>query len=196
MTSGSRTAARYIINLTNPSVIGPVLVLVVFFTRVQNSQVLLEGAIALFLFLIFIPLIYVFFRMRAVHSKGDPTLYLKQHPGDILVLEIICGIPCWLVLTLLVKAPALCTDTLAALLVTALIVALINFFYRASFHLAAFTVIVYIIALTWGQLFLLIAFIIPAITWAKYHLREHTVLQMLLATTLGIIIAFLINFRF
>lgn len=194
-TKRSYAIARFIIGVTNPAILSPLLLLGLFITEAKSTAVLLNGTITLFLLLILIPLIYISLRMRFTHRKCDPTVYLKRHPGDILVLEIICGAPCWLILTYL-KAPTLSTRTLAVLLVTALIIAIIYLFYRASFHLAALTVIVCTVVLAWGPLYLFLVLSIPAIAWAKYHLREHTPFQMLLGTALGTIIVFFANYYF
>ena len=80
-------------------------------------------------------------------------------------------------------------NTLLALLISAMIIALVNIFYRASFHMAGFTILVYMSVVIWGQLLLILAVLIPLIGWAKYKINDHSPLQMALGIVLAIVVA-------
>ena len=115
----------------------------------------------------------------------DPTIFLKQHPKDILILGVLFGLPCLVILAFL-EAPSLLLCTLAALLVSSLVIALVYKFYRVSYHLAGVTIVVIMAALTWGQIFLVLMAAIPLVSWAKYRLNEHNPAQLATGVALSV----------
>jgi len=119
---------------------------------------------------------------------SDPTIFLKQHPRDILILGLLLGLPC-LVILLLLKAPSLMLCTLGALLASSIVIAVFNIFYRVSYHLAAVTILVIMAALTWGQIFLVLLAVIPLIGWAKHQIHEHTLVQLATGIALSVAIS-------
>ena len=140
------------------------------------------------LFLVVLPLFYVYMRTSigksGIKRQADPTIFLRQHPRDIFILGILCGVPCLVVLVFL-EAPPLLLCTIAALLVSGVAVALLNMFYRVSYHLTAFTVLVIMVAMTWSQILFLLFAAIPLISWAKYQLHEHSPAQMAIGVALS-----------
>jgi hypothetical protein len=61
-------------------------------------------------------------------------------------------------------------------------------FYRVSYHLAAVTVLVIMVAHTWGQIFLVLLVTIPLIGWAKWRLQHHTLVQLVIGTVLSLVV--------
>jgi hypothetical protein len=139
-----------------------------------------------------LPLALVFLRTTPLPDKkvyrSDPTLFLKRHPLDIIILGIVCGPSSWVILNLL-SAPAPLLDTLIALTGVAFLIAIINLFYRISFHLAGITTLLYMAVVTWGTPLLFLFLALPPIAWAKYKLHDHNFLQMIL----GICLAFAVT---
>jgi hypothetical protein len=74
------------------------------------------------------------------------------------------------------------------LLIISLIIAVINLGYRASFHIAAITVLVAMSMAAWGPRFLLLGVLIPVIGWAKYRTHEHNPVQMTMAIVLSVMV--------
>jgi hypothetical protein len=145
----------------------------------------------LLLFLIILPLIYVFVRSGKGENGNkfltNPTSFLRQHPRDILILAVFCGLPCMVVLAFF-QAPSLLLITLEALMVSSFAVALLNLFYRVSYHLTAITVLVVLAVVAWGRIVFISLALIPLVSWAKYRLGEHNLAQMAIAIILSIII--------
>jgi len=183
--------ARLICNITNPSVLSVLLLLLIAFTK---SNKLSESALwmgVIFALYILIPVIYVYLRMHisGIHSKSVFVLitYLKKHPSDILILSFLLGIPC-LVTLILLKAPAILLTTVVALLAGSIVTALFNTFYRVSYHLTAITIMVIMTAYTWGVAYLLLALFVPLVFWAKFRIREHTIPQLLEGMAVAIVV--------
>jgi hypothetical protein len=181
--------AEIIAAITNPTILSVCMLLAIIFTESNRLATKLSISGVLLFFLVVLPLVYSYLRITLNHVwrnfRYNPTLFLKRHPKDILLLGLVCGLPCWVVLYYL-GAPFYVLFTLADLLAVALMVALINLFYRASFHLASITVLLFMAVIIWGQLFFVSFSIIPVIGWSKYKLQEHNILQMVLGITLAI----------
>jgi len=173
--------ARVISRVTNPCILSVLVLLLLAYTESTSLRILGYSVATVLLFLVLIPLVYVYIRtprrLSGPRLLADPTMFLKQHPKDILLLSLLLGLPCLAILFFL-KAPSPMLYTLAALLASSIVTALINLFYRVSYHLAAVTILVSMAALTWNQMLLVLLAIIPVIGWAKYQLNQHTLAQL------------------
>ena len=184
--------ARVISRVTNPCILSVLVLLLIAYTESNNVRVLIGWGTIVLLFLVLMPFVYVYMRTSRSRSGtrlvSDPTIFLKQHPRDILILGLLLGLPC-LVILLLLKAPSLMLCTLGALLASSIVIAVFNIFYRVSYHLAAVTILVIMAALTWGQIFLVLLAVIPLIGWAKHQIHEHTLVQLATGIALSVAIS-------
>jgi hypothetical protein len=187
--------ARIIAAVTNPAVLSILMLLIISFSKTGSLSQAEVQTIALIGLLVVVPLIFVFLRTASLPDKNvyrtDPTLFLKRHPLDIMILGIVCGSSSVVVLKLL-SAPAPMLAALVSLLVVSFLVAVINLFYRASFHLAAIAVLVYMAVVIWGLPFLFLGLVIPPIAWAKYKLHDHTFLQMIFGICVAVAVTSII----
>ena len=189
----SRTTdiARAISRVTNPCFLSVVvLILMAYIGSVELWPTVSYIALIL-LGLVLLPIAYVLIRMarRGIRAErlGDPVDFLKEHPQDVGTLGVILGLPSVLVL-LSLDAPKFLVATLTSLLICSLIIALVRGFYRVSYHLAGVTCLIIMVAQIWGQVFLATAAVIPAIVWARYLLREHSLSQMLAGSVLAVVV--------
>ena len=173
----ANTPARVISLVTNPCFLGVAILLLVAYTGSTGLRTLLSWALTILLFLVLLPFVYVDARMLAqggnIKVMNSPLDFLRRHPMDIYVLGLIAALPCILVLIFL-EAPPFLIGLLLTLLATSLVVALVNMFYRASYHLAAVTSLAVIVSLTWRPAFPLILVTVPLVGWARYRLEQHT----------------------
>jgi len=176
----SADLARVISRFTNPCILSVLVLLSIAYTESGNVRALVGWGTVVLLFLVVLPLVYVYMRISigsGTRLLADPTIFLKQHPRDILFLGVLFGLPCLAILAFL-EAPSLLLCTLVALLVGSLVVALFNVFYRVSYHLAAVTIVVIMATLTWGRILLVLLTVIPLVGWAKYRLHQHDAVQL------------------
>ena len=187
--SRSTYLARVISKITNPCILSVLVLLLMAFTESNDVRVLIGWAAIVFLFLALLPLVYVYIRTYKSRDGtklvANPTLFLRQHPREILILGLLLGLPC-LVILIFLDAPSLLLSTLVALLASSIVTALFNIFYRVSYHLAAVTVLVLMAALTWGQIYFIILAVIPLISWAKYRINEHTPAQLAIGIAVSV----------
>jgi hypothetical protein len=184
--------ARAISRVTNPCILSVLVLLLIAGTESTDARALVAWVMTVLLLLVLVPLVYVYIRtFKNISSKkliAAPTAFLKQHPRDILILGLSLGLPC-LVILLFLEAPSLMLRTLVALLAGSIVAALLNIFYRVSYHLSAVTVLVIMSVLTWGQIFLVLWAAIPLIGWAKYYNHEHTPTQLALGIALAVVVS-------
>jgi len=96
---------------------------VIAYTKSNNVRVLVAWVMIVLLFLVLMPLVYVYMRTSRSRSTTklvtDPTIFLKQHPRDILILGLLLGLPCSVIL-LFLEVPSLLLYTLVALLASSM----------------------------------------------------------------------------
>lgn len=188
----STRLARVITRVTNPCILSVLVLFAIALTESSNVGALVGWVMILILFLVVLPFAYTY--MRIIRNKSDtrsivnPTIFLRQHPRDILIIGILSGLPCVVILVFL-EAPLPLLETLIALLVSSLIIASFTMFYRISYHLAALTILVIMTTITWGSIFLVTFAAIPLSSWAKYRLHEHTLTQL----TIGVFLSMAVS---
>ena len=180
--------ARVVSHITNPITFSVLVLLLISFTKTKDALTLTGWWVEILVFLVIFPLSYLL--ARTIIKKESLNLpygilsFLKQHPRDVVVMSLVFGTPC-LVVLMLFGAPAEMNCTLAALLVTAVIIASVYRVYRVSYHVAAMVILVVMIVINWGGVFIWSAVLIPAAGWAKYRLHEHSPAQMVIAALLS-----------
>ena len=188
----STYVAQIISKFTNPTILSVIILLLIAFTKSSSMIESNEYFAIIILFFVFIPAVYVLIRTsrngNQTKSVVELTKFLKRHPIDIIVMALFLGLPCLTILWFL-KAPAVLTATVAALLAGSIVTSLFNLFYRVSFHLTGITIIIIMAAQAWGQPYLFLLVTIPLISWAKFQIRDHTIPQLII----GIIIAVAIS---
>jgi hypothetical protein len=189
--SRTATIARAISRVTNPCYLSVVVLIVIECLSSVELWPTVSHTALIILTLVLLPITYVVVRMarRGTHVErpGDLVNFLKEHPKDVGALGIILGLPSVLILFSL-DAPKFLVATLTSLLACSLIIALFRGFYRVSYHLAGVTCLIIMAAQIWGQVFFATVAVIPAIIWARYLLREHSLGQMLAGSVLAVVV--------
>lgn len=191
--------AQAVSRYSNPPILSVLILLIMACTSADNVGELITWVTAILLFFVLIPSVYVFLRIRSsgnrVITVAKLATFLKQHPGDILILALLSGLSCAVILSIL-KVPTTLISTVVALLAVSMVTALFNTFYRVSFHSAGITILIIMAAQAWGPVFLVLLAVLPLIFWAKYHLREHTIPQLVIGVAVAVVIGLTTLFLF
>ena len=191
--------AQAVSRYSNPPILSVLVLLIIACTRADNVRELVSWVTVILLFFVLIPSVYVFLRIRSsgnrVKSVVKLTTFLKQHPGDIFILGLLSGLTCVAILSIL-KVPTTLISTVVALLAVSMVTALFNTFYRVSFHAAGITMLIIMAAQDWGPIFLVLLAVLPLIFWAKYHLREHTIPQLVIGIAVAMVVGLVTLFLF
>ena len=101
--------AKIISMITNPAILSIIMLFIILFTKSDRLSAAAAQSIALIGLLVILPLVFVFLRTASLLDKKiyrtDPTLFLKRHPLDIMILGIVCGSSSLVVLKLLSARP-------------------------------------------------------------------------------------------
>jgi 1,4-dihydroxy-2-naphthoate octaprenyltransferase len=192
-------AARWISNIINPYPITLALLLAVAYTSSINLHNFALWAFVIFLSFIALPLSYILiknFTEKSNHMRlQEPTAFFRKHRSEIWILGIV-SMGIMVPSMIFLGASADLYGTFAALLGTSLAIAVVNRYFKASFHLAAITSVVIVVTLIWGYMVLPIVIIIPLVAWARYSLKQHTPYQLAAGFGLAIIISVPILYYF
>jgi len=188
--------AQVVSKCTNPAILSVITLLLMVFTKSTSVRESINWYAIILLFFVFIPAVYILLRTsgdrKRIKTMVELSKFLKQHPVDILGMALLLGIPCLLILWY-IKAPPVLIATIAALLAGSIVTSLFNLFYKVSFHMTGFTILIIMIAREWGQPFLFLLLLIPLISWAKFYIHDHTIPQLIsgilvaVAVSLGIL---------
>jgi len=123
--------------------------------------------------------------LRTTGTHISTRSFFREQPKEMLTLAILFGVPSSL-LVLIMGFPIDLTAIVISAGITSVLIALINCFYRASFHLGLFTSIVvpFTVILSTSWLIMLPSILLLGLS--RYHLHEHTPVQMLTGSLIGI----------
>jgi hypothetical protein len=187
--SRSATVARVISIVMHPLLVPVAVLLAVAYAESSGLRAFWGWALIILFFFAALPLIYVYLRSPGSAKRiGDPAAFFRAHPKEICLLAVVCALPC-ILLMVFFDAPSSLLATIVALLATSLALALVNLFYRASYHLAAVTTLVFAAVLIWGQAALPVIAAIPIVGWALYWLRRHGPAQLAAGLGLALVIS-------
>jgi membrane-associated phospholipid phosphatase len=193
MTAYINKTARWISHIMNPYPITLALLLAISYTSSGTIKIFAVWAAILLLCFIAVPFGYISIKNRVSgHTKmrlQEPTTFFRGHRNEIWILGIV-SLAIFIPSLIFLGASSDLYAAFAALIVTSLAIALVNRYYKASFHLAIITSVVTIVVLIWGQQVLPLIAIIPLVGWARYALQQHTPYQLAAGFGLAVIISF------
>jgi hypothetical protein len=173
----------------HPLLLPVAVLLAVAYAESSGLRAFWGWALIILFFFAALPLFYVYLRSPGGTKRiGDPAAFFRAHPKEICLLAVVCALPC-ILLMLFFDAPSSLLATLVALLATSLALALVNIFYRASYHLAAVTTLVIVAVLVWGRAALPVIAAIPIVGWALYWLQRHGLAQLAAGFGLALVIS-------
>ena len=187
----ARGTARVISSILHPYVVLTLVVAVVAYQESLSWGVWARWMAAALLPAYLLPLIYMGARVAMVVRTTGTQVHLysffREQPNEMVILACIFGIPSAAIL-LFLGYPASLIATLVGVATTALLIALINRVYRASFHIALFTSTMVPLLIIFGLPSLTVIPLILMLGASRYYLGEHTLLQLTAGFMLGLMV--------
>jgi hypothetical protein len=184
--------AKPVSKVLNPFFISVMALLVATYAGTNNLREFGIWTLIILFFCVIVPFIYIYVRSSRKRSSkrkiGHFSSFLKERRKEVCVLVIIDGVP-FISLLIILKAPVMLLATLVALIGSCLVIALVNRFFRASFHISCVTILVITALVVWGKVALPALLIIPFIGWARFKVKEHSLAQLATGFTIALIIA-------
>lgn len=183
--------AKPVSKVLNPFFISIIALLVATYTGTNNLREFGTWTLIILFFTVIVPFAFIYVKSRKGSSpRKMPNIsqFIKERRKEIWLLVIITGIP-FISLLIILKAPLILVATLVSLIGSCLVIALVNKFFKASFHISSVTILVITAVVIWGQAALPLLIIIPLVGWARYLVKEHNLVQLAAGFVITLIIA-------
>ena len=188
----ARGTAQIISNVLHPYVVLSLVVAIIAYQQSPSLLILAKWVMIALLSAYLFPLIYMRARIAIiVHTTGAQVSlrsFFREQPAEMAILACIFGIPSATILYFL-GCPSDIIATLVGVAAAALLIALVNKVYRASFHLALFTSAVVPLTIIFGLPSLVVIPFILLLGVSRFYLGEHTPLQLTTGFLLGLMVS-------
>jgi membrane-associated phospholipid phosphatase len=172
--------ARLISNTLNPFVVSAIVIILLAFRETSGTPEAIKW-IAISLAVSVLPtLIVVIFLVRSKRMDGFFNTTREQRNVVYLFASVLGAIGCGLLWYL--NAPKLLAVTFTAGLISIVLFAGINYYWKVSLHTAfvaaslTIVIIVYGAAAVWAVIFL------PPVAWARIELKQHSITQVVVGS--------------
>jgi len=187
----TRDVAKLISSILHPYVFFSLVVVVIAYHESPSLGIWVKLTAVALLSAYLFPLLYMRARAyvvtRTTGSQVSLRSFFREQPNEMALLACIFGIPGATILHFL-DYPSSIIATLVGVAATALLIALVNRVYRASFHLALFTSAVIPLTIIFGLPALVVVPFILLLGVSRYRLGEHNPLQLTTGFLLGLMV--------
>jgi len=190
--SETRKIAKITSNILHPYVVFPLVVALVAYQISSVPEAWVKWTVTALLPAYLLPLLYMQTRVtivaRTTGTQVTHRSFFREQPNEMLLLACLFGMPNTLILYFL-GSPLGIIAAMIGVAVTALLIALVNRVYRASFHLALLTSMLMPLVIILAFHSLVIAPFILLLGLSRYHLGEHTPAQLVAGFLIGLVIS-------
>lgn len=126
------------------------------------------------------------FMIIAVRKKIFSDLDVSRREQRSLLYQIgsVMSVV-YLVSLFFLRAPSILYFSTAGIIFGVIVFSLINRRIKASIHVATMTALILPVAISYGQYYLLLLFLIPLIIWARLKTKRHTFSEILVGGSVG-----------
>ena len=189
--SWTRSIAKAISNVLHPYVILSLVIAFAAYETSPSTGIWAKWTVVTLLSAYLFPVSYMQIKAstsaRATGAQISLRSFFREQPNEMLILACLFGIPSVLIPYVLGSPPGIIA-VMVGVAATSLLIALVNRIYRASFHLALLTSMAVSLAAIFNLSALALAPLIVLLGIARYHLREHTPMQLLMGFLIGLLV--------
>lgn len=172
------------------TVLFPILfILVARFSRDYSHA--LKWTIFSYAFILIVALFVIAGMMLGAFSNFDVS---KREQRPLLFSFSAFVAFCYLVSLLILNGPKILLIAFLAITLGLISVVIINRWIKASVHLATATAAILFIGVTYKGYFFLLLGLIPLLAWARVKMKEHTPMETLVGTILGLVVTSIVYF--
>lgn len=183
--------ARFISFLFNP------LVIIVFapYVLVYRTTHDMESALYWSVYTLIFLMVLAIFAIVAVKNKIFTDLDVSKREQRPLIFFVSLLLTTIYTITLfLFHAPWILYVLAIGIILGICFVSIINTRIKASAHMATVTALILPVAISFGQYYLLLLFLVPLVAWARLTTKRHTLPEVLVGTTVGGLLSLSIYF--
>lgn len=162
-------------------------VLVAKFT--QDYSYALKWTIFSYAFILAVAIFVIIGVMLGVFSNFDVS---KREQRPLLFSFSAFAIFCYLLSLYILDGPKVLFIAIFAIILGLIVIVIVNRWIKASIHVATATSVLLFIGIVYKGYFFLLLFLIPLLAWARVKMKEHTPLETVIGSTLGIVITLVV----
>jgi hypothetical protein len=149
----------------------------------------LKWTIFSYAFIMAVTLFVIMGVMFGVFSNFDVS---KREQRPLLFSFTAFAAFCYLLSLLILNGPKVLFIALFAVVFGLIVAVIINQWIKASIHMATLTSVLLFIGILYGGYFFLLFLFIPLLAWARVKMKEHTPIETVVGTILGIVITLIV----
>jgi hypothetical protein len=131
-------------------------------------------------------MVLALFAIIAVKKKIFTDLDIsKREQRPLMFLVSLLLISAYIVSLFILHGPFILYVLAISSMLGVSFVSVINRRIKASIHMAAITALILPVAISFGQYYLLLLFLLPLVGWARIKTKRHTLPEVLVGSTVG-----------
>lgn len=162
-------------------------ILVAKFT--QDHSYALKWTVFSYVFILAVALFVIVGVFLGVFSNFDVS---KREQRPLLFSFSAFVIICYLLSLLIFNGPKILFLALFAIVLGLIVFVIVNKWIKASIHVATATSVLLFIGVVYKGYFFLLLALIPLLAWARVKTKEHTFLETLIGSVLGMLITLIV----
>ncbi len=155
----------------------------------QNYYYALKWTVFSYAFILAVAIFVIIGVTLGVFSNFDVS---KREQRPLLFSFSAFAMFCYLLSLFILDGPKILFIGFFALLLGLVIIVIVNKWIKASVHVATATSVLLFIGIVYKGYFFLLLFLIPLLAWARVKMKEHTSLETVVGSTLGIVITLIV----
>lgn len=155
----------------------------------QDYSYALKWAIFSYAFILVVALFVIAGVLFGVFSNFDVS---KREQRPLLFSFSAFAAFCYLISLLILRGPKILFIGFFALVLGLTAIIIINRWIKASIHLATATAVFLFIGIVYKGYFFLLLILIPLLAWSRVKTKEHTPIETVIGSILGIVITLIV----
>lgn len=155
----------------------------------QDYFYALKWAVFSYAFIVAVALFVIIGVFLGVFSNFDVS---KREQRPLLFSFSAFAIFCYLLSLYFLDGPKVLFIAVFAIILGLIIIVIVNRWIKASIHVATATSVLLFISVVYKGYFFLLLFLIPLLAWARVKMKEHTPLEAVIGSVLGIVITLIV----
>lgn len=155
----------------------------------QNYYYALKWTVFSYAFFLVVALFVIIGVMLGVFSNFDVS---KREQRPLLFAFSAFAMFSYLLSLFILNGPKVLFIALFAIILGLVFIATVNRWIKASIHMATFTSVILFIGIIYKGYYFLLLSLIPLLAWSRVKIKEHTAMETLVGTVLGVLITLIV----
>lgn len=155
----------------------------------QDRFYALKWTIFSYAFILAVALFVIIGVVLKVFSNFDVS---KREQRPLLFYFSAFAIFCYLLSLYILGGPKILFIAIFAIILGLIVIIVVNRWIKASIHMATATSVLLFIGIVYRGYFFLLLILLPLLAWARIKTREHTPLETIIGSILGIVITLVV----